>query len=588
MADGGARRFGDQAARPLALFTAVVACTLTLAGNAGGTGYAAPLSHGDVLAATSQRIPAAPQCRAPKHATCANLTYHGGSVMLRDHNYLIFWGPHRSFSSGYVTYLEEFFRDIEGSGYLQNLTQYYMTPLFGSREYISNDSTLAGVVSDTAPIPDNCGSHCVNEDQVEGQIKDAIQAENWSATTNNLFWVFLPKDEGTCGNFFFITYSCFPNSDCAYHDNSRTLILGGDVIFAVVPYLGSAGADCSTGFQPSGNAVWDDTASVAAHEMIEAITDPNGDAWHGSGSNDEVADKCAWNFVDPNDVLPYYNSSSSGSDPQANEYWGGHYYAIQDEWDNAAPLEPDGTRCVSSVFPYAPIPLVVNTATSARATVTWANLLSFDSFQSPNQARLTGYRVSVTDGAFHRQQSLARTATQATFTGLPPGRATFQVTADNKYGGQPASIQAVIPMTAQVLPCEPPSPVTPASYGEPGYDEPATAPPALYINCGAVHPYQWFSRLTWSSWGATSAVGQGDYTALTCKPSCATGGAAYYPVVLRLSGPRLIHGYTQELFSLLNIQFTKGVPAYRPAWTALSKKDYAEDLPQRCPTKLCV
>jgi coproporphyrinogen III oxidase len=54
--------------------------------------------------------------------------------------------------------------------------------------------------------------------------------------------------------------------------------------------------------------------SVVAHELEEAITDPNLNAYYDSSGN-ENADKCAWTFGQAQTLLPsgaYYNMTVAG------------------------------------------------------------------------------------------------------------------------------------------------------------------------------------------------------------------------------------------------------------------------------------
>ena len=82
-------------------------------------------------------------------------------------------------------------------------------------------------------------------------------------------------------------------------------------------------ADQNTG--PNGSGGGDAMASVVSHELEEAVTDPDLNAWYDSSGN-ENADKCAWTF-DPTYTAP--NGST------ANMNLGGKDYLIQRNWVNA-------------------------------------------------------------------------------------------------------------------------------------------------------------------------------------------------------------------------------------------------------------
>jgi hypothetical protein len=66
-------------------------------------------------------------------------------------------------------------------------------------------------------------------------------------------------------------------------------------------------------------------ASVIAHELSEAVTDPLLTGWY-SKDGDENADKCAFTFGDT-----YSAANGSG----ANVQWGARDFLIQRNWVNA-------------------------------------------------------------------------------------------------------------------------------------------------------------------------------------------------------------------------------------------------------------
>jgi Phosphate-induced protein 1 conserved region len=73
---------------------------------------------------------------------------------------------------------------------------------------------------------------------------------------------------------------------------------------------------------PNGAADADAAASVASHELTEAITDPLLDAWYSS-TGAEIGDLCAWKF-----------GSNAWDSNNANQMWNGHYYELQLEYSN--------------------------------------------------------------------------------------------------------------------------------------------------------------------------------------------------------------------------------------------------------------
>jgi hypothetical protein len=65
--------------------------------------------------------------------------------------------------------------------------------------------------------------------------------------------------------------------------------------------------------------------SIVAHELEEAVSDPDLNAWFDTRGQ-ENADKCAWTFG-----TTYTTSNGS----QANMNLGGHDYLVQQNWVNA-------------------------------------------------------------------------------------------------------------------------------------------------------------------------------------------------------------------------------------------------------------
>jgi hypothetical protein len=66
----------------------------------------------------------------------------------------------------------------------------------------------------------------------------------------------------------------------------------------------------------------DAAASITSHEITEAITDPNLNAWFTSGGS-EIADICAWTY-----------GTNTYDSNKANQRWNGRFYEIQVMYDN--------------------------------------------------------------------------------------------------------------------------------------------------------------------------------------------------------------------------------------------------------------
>jgi hypothetical protein len=97
----------------------------------------------------------------------------------------------------------------------------------------------------------------------------------------------------------------------------------------------------------------------------------------------------------------------------------------------------------------------------------------------------------------------------------------------------PSSTSSTSPAVSDTLSAAPPTSPT-ATIG----DWTGTVPYLIYFSGDAGNIV---SGITWSSWDATSATGQGTWEYLTCQPNCAQGPSTRYPAMLVFSEPRNGH-----------------------------------------------
>jgi outer membrane protein assembly factor BamB len=257
------------------------------------------------------------------------LEYHNGPVMrTTSTSYAIFWlpstlqdGSATAVSATYVSLITRYFGDIGGSGLYNTATQYY-----DGGGSIANSSTLGGVWMDTSPYPaSDCQDtstpgDCMSDTQFQNEVAKAMQANGWNGGLNNIFYVFTSVGEGSC--FDTSSSACAFTQYCAYHSYFQTKE-GQNVIYANMPYTGTALNSCSEGVSPNNDLDADSTINVLTHEQIEAVTDPLLNAWYDNQGN-EIGDKCAWNFG---------NINLDGN--LANVQWHNNFYLVQQEWSNA-------------------------------------------------------------------------------------------------------------------------------------------------------------------------------------------------------------------------------------------------------------
>ena len=126
--------------------------------------------------------------------------------------------------------------------------------------------------------------------------------------------------------------SGFCTQYCGWH--TRGTISGTDIKYAFIGNPDRCPSACQAQtVGPNGNAGADGMASIIAHELEEAVTDPDLNAWYDSRGM-ENADKCAWTFGSVY-LLP--------NGAYANMVLGGLNYLIQRNWVNAS-----GGYCATS------------------------------------------------------------------------------------------------------------------------------------------------------------------------------------------------------------------------------------------------
>ncbi len=115
--------------------------------------------------------------------------------------------------------------------------------------------------------------------------------------------------------------SGFCTKYCGWH--TKGSINNVDVKYSFVGNANRCLSGCAAQtVSPNGNAGVDGMISVVAHELVEATSDPDLNAWYDS-SGAENADKCAWTFSSAQQALTtgaYYNTTLPTSTSSSNNY----------------------------------------------------------------------------------------------------------------------------------------------------------------------------------------------------------------------------------------------------------------------------
>jgi len=261
------------------------------------------------------------------------LIYHNGTAPVMQSSvtaYTIFWVPAKlqnghatSMTTHYQTVQNNMLKDYPAHGIDNNNTQYYQVTGTGAKQYIQNKGGFGGSYIDTNPYPaSGCSDldtpgNCITDAQLEAELLNVMALKGWTGGLNKMFFVYTSSNEGSC--FDSSSSSCAYTEYCAYH----SYIAGSTpIVYSNEPY--GATSACQTSGTPSPNSDPDaDTASTAAsHELTEAITDPELDAWFTAQGN-EIGDLCAYNY-----------GPNTFDSAKANQWWNGHFYELQTEFSN--------------------------------------------------------------------------------------------------------------------------------------------------------------------------------------------------------------------------------------------------------------
>ncbi|HET6230901.1 MAG TPA: hypothetical protein VFE05_12585, partial [Longimicrobiaceae bacterium] len=224
----------------------------------------------------------------------ALMVWHNGTILVASKTQAIFWGSQwntASFAGDKITGLDSFFQGFGGSGYALTNTEYT-----GSNGQVTAASTYLGHVIDTSTPPRRALT-------VSGAVAEACKVTGNNPDPNALYLIYTAT---TAGN---VSY-------CAWHSYG-TCTGGKPLQVAYMPRLdGIAGCDPGDTWTTHSQGL-SAIASVTAHELSEAITDPRNGGWYDA-SGQENGDKCAWSFHAPVTL-------SNGS-----------VWKLQMEWSNVA------------------------------------------------------------------------------------------------------------------------------------------------------------------------------------------------------------------------------------------------------------
>jgi hypothetical protein len=243
------------------------------------------------------------------------MIYHGGPIILgTTHVYYIYYG---TWSAGAQSILNDLAATIGGSPYFNINTTYYN----GSNVPVTNAVTFGGSTADN-----NSQGKSLSDTAVRTIVSNAITGGALPKDTNGVYFVLTATDVAETSGF------C--SFYCGWHTHAT--ISGSDIKYAFVgnPDRCKSACEEQTSVSPNGDTGADGAASIVSHELEEAVTDPDLNAWYDRNGA-ENADKCAWTFGTEYTV-------ANGS--KANMHLGSRDFLIQRNWKNTT----TGAGCAQS------------------------------------------------------------------------------------------------------------------------------------------------------------------------------------------------------------------------------------------------
>lgn len=255
----------------------------------------------------SNGVPVQAQARVTVSKTSNGINYNNGPVMTSPNGvnaYVIWYGTWTTTQKSIVT---DFFSNVGGSPYYNINTTYYDKT--GAK--IANKVTLANQIDDAYSV----GSSNLSDANIQTVVFNAITSGALPSDANGVYFVLTSAD---------VTKSGFLTNYCGWH--TYTTISGANIKYSFVGNPGTSSACAAqTTSSPNGDVGVDAAISVIAHELVEAASDPNLNAWYDSRGY-ENADKCAWTFG---------TTYTVGNGSKANMKLGSRDFLIQRNWLNA-------------------------------------------------------------------------------------------------------------------------------------------------------------------------------------------------------------------------------------------------------------
>ena len=231
----------------------------------------------------------------------STLINHGGPVIGTPTIYLIWYGNWNQSNGSDTPAGQQLVRDwAQGIG---------GTPHFAVNT--TYGSPISGNVSFGGETTDSGTSTRLSDTAIKNIVNNAISSNRLPYNANGVYFV-LTSSNVTASSGFCTQY-------CGWHTSGN--LTNGKVRYSFVGNAKRCITSCAAqSTSPNNNPGIDGAISVMTHELEEATTDPDLNAWYDS-KGAENADKCAWTFGH------FQSQASNGS--WYNMVFGGHQWLIQ-------------------------------------------------------------------------------------------------------------------------------------------------------------------------------------------------------------------------------------------------------------------
>jgi hypothetical protein len=241
-------------------------------------------------------------------AVTNGIIYHGGPVMVSPSNrmYYIWYGNWSGNTA--TTILTDLANGIGGSPYFNINTTYFNA----SNVHVRNAMLYGGAIFNNYSL-----GTALTDANIRTIVTNSIGPGKLPSDPNAVYFVLTSADVNATSGF------C--TQYCGWH--AHAAIGGADIKYSFVGNPARCPASCTAQgtVSPNGNVGADGMASIIAHELEEAVSDPDLNAWFDR-LGAENADKCAWTF----------GTTYPAGGALANMRLGARDYLIQRNWVNAS------------------------------------------------------------------------------------------------------------------------------------------------------------------------------------------------------------------------------------------------------------